>query len=95
MDDPWFKGILGAAVGAALLGVLGRLLAYHSAQTRPLGWSLLWELPVAIGMGLIGRGVADILALHDFPAYACTIAVAYVGPRCIDLAVAWLQSRMT
>lgn len=91
-SDEW--DLVARAAGAGALGLLGRLIAWAHADRRPIGWSLLWELPVALGMGVIGKGAADWAALDGFPEYAVTIAVAYVGPRCIDLAVAWLQQRI-
>jgi len=82
------------AAGAGALGLLGRLLAYAHADRRPIGWSLLWELPVAMAMGIVGKGVADLAGLDGFPEYAVTIAVAYVGPRFVDLLVARVQERI-
>ena len=82
------------AAGAGALGLLGRMLAYAHADRRPIGWSLLWELPVALGMGVIGKGVADWATLDGFLEYGLTIAVAYVGPRFVDLVVARVQERI-
>ena len=48
-----------SAAGAGALGLLGRALHLARADRRPLGWSLIWELPVAIGMGIVGKGLAD------------------------------------
>jgi len=91
--DEW-NDLAASAAGAGALGLLGRLLAYAHADRRPLGWSLAWELPVALGMGIVGKGVADWLSLDGFPEYAVTIAVAYVGPRIIDVLVARVQERI-
>jgi hypothetical protein len=81
------------AAGAGALGLLGRLLHLARADRRPFGWSLLWELPMAIGMGFLGKGVADYIGLTGFPSYALTIAVAYIGPRFIDLAIEKFERR--
>lgn len=76
----------GATAGG--LGLLGRLLALAHSAGRPTGWSLLWEVPTAIGMGIVGKGVAEYLAVDGFQHYAVVIAVAYTGPRVIDLILA-------
>lgn len=82
-----------SAAGAGALGLLGRALHLARTDRRPLGWSLLWELPTAIGMGIIGKGVADYFGLNGFPEYAVTISIAYVGPRVIDLAITEIERR--
>ena len=79
--------------GAGALGLLGRALHLARTDRRPLGWSLLWELPVAIGMGIVGKGIADYFGLDGFPEYAVTISIAYVGPRVIDLAISEVERR--
>ena len=93
MTGDW-QELAANSAGAGALGILGRLLAMAHSDRRPLGWSLLWEVPTAIGMGLIGKGLAVYLALPTWPEYALTIAVAYVGPRVIDLALAVARKRL-
>lgn len=73
----------GAAAGG--LGMLGRLLALARASSRPTGWSLLWEIPIACGMGVVGKGLAEAVGVDGFQHYAVVIAVAYAGPRMIDI----------
>lgn len=95
MDDYlppiWRESILGALV-AILLGIVGRLM-HHSRQVQ-LGrrrfWSasLLWELPVAVGTGLMGRGIADYLGLLGWQETAAIVTVAYLGPGFVE-AVLW------
>lgn len=82
-----------SAAGAGALGLLGRALHLARADRRPFGWSLLWELPTAIGMGFIGKGAADYFGLDGFPEYAVTISIAYIGPRVIDLAICEVERR--
>ena len=56
MTGDW-QDLAANSVGAGALGILGRLLALAHSDHRPIGWSLLWEVPTAIGMGLIGKGI--------------------------------------
>lgn len=86
-DDPTLRELAAQGAAAGGMGVLGRLVALASATRRPAGLSLLWEVPLAIGLGVVGKGLADWLGLTGFPSYACTIAVAYVGPRALDIAL--------
>lgn len=75
--------VQGAAAGG--MGLIGRLLALATSARRPSGWNLLWEVPLAIGMGVMGKGIADHLGLTGFPNFAVIIAVSYSGPRIIDI----------
>lgn len=85
LDD---HGVTRTAITAGGLGLLGRLIYWSMHQERhPVGWSLLWELPIALGMGWIGLGVAEYFALGMNATYAATITVSYVGPRLIDIAL--------
>jgi LydA holin phage, holin superfamily III len=95
MDDylppPWRDTALGAGL-AVLLGLVGRLM-HHSRQVQ-LGrrrfWSasLLWELPVAVGTGFMGQGVAEYLGLAGWQETAAVVTVAYLGPGFVE-AVLW------
>lgn len=87
-DDMAMRELAAQGVTAGGLGLLGRLLALAHNAGRPMGWSLLWEVPIAIGMGIVGKGVAEYLAVDGFQHYAVVIAVAYTGPRVIDLLLA-------
>lgn len=87
MDESSLRDLAAQGAAAGGLGMLGRLIALAGATRRPSGWSLLWEVPLAIGLGVVGKGLADWLQLTGFPAYAVTIAVAYVGPRALDIAL--------
>ena len=84
MDYAGLRDLAAEGGVAFVFGIIGRLLHISMMDRRPLGWGLLWELPVALGMGLIGVGLGDWLVLKAFPQYAVTIAIAYLGPRVID-----------
>lgn len=67
--------------------MLGRLVNVVASQQQPTFKKLLWETPLAIALGVVGRGLGDILGLTGFPAFAFIIAVAYIGPRALDIYV--------
>ncbi len=57
----------------------GRAMAM--AMQRPVvGWQLLWELPIVIGMGTIGSGAAEWLDWHGAKAGALIAVLGYLGP---------------
>lgn len=76
-----------AALMAALAGILGRVMFMTQAGTNPFSKALLWEIPTAIAMGWIGRGLGETAGLNGFPLFAIPIAVAYVGPGFITYAM--------
>ena len=85
IDDLGMGDLARQGAAAGTLGLLGRLIALASSARRPNGWALLWEIPLAIGMGVVGKGVADGMGLEGFKHYAVVIAVSYAGPRYLDL----------
>jgi hypothetical protein len=94
IDDLGVGELARQGATAGLMGLLGRLIALASSARRPNGWALLWEIPMAIGLGVVGKGVADGLHLEGFPHYAVVIAVAYSGPRYLDLILArWAETK--
>jgi hypothetical protein len=85
IDDLGVRDLATHGAIAGAMGILGRLLALATSARRPSGWNLLWEVPLAIAMGVIGKGIADYFALTGFPNFAVIIAVSYSGPRIIDI----------
>lgn len=78
MNDTALPEVFGVAlsIGAALAG---RAMAM-GLQRPVIGWALLWEVPVVIGMGIIGSGAADWLDLHGSRAGALIAVMGYLGP---------------
>jgi hypothetical protein len=76
------------AVWTAILAIVGRLM-WHSLEVQRknrtfLSLALLWEMPVAIGMGFIAAGVSDYVGLDGYPRDAAVVFLAYLGPRGIE-----------
>lgn len=77
--------LIGGAATTLIAAFTGRLM-YHAgevrARRRPI-WSrdLLWELPMVIGMGLIGDALATYLGLAREVGIGLVSVVAYLGPR--------------
>lgn len=87
--------VLTAVLGFLPVSVLLRLL-WHRRLVR-LGhrhfWStdLLWELPTAVACAVIGGGVTEYYDLTGVAAHAVVGAVAWMGPRGLEIALSsWL-----
>lgn len=74
--------------------MLGRLM-YHARQVqlgkrKPLTWLLLWDVPVALGMGWIAYGIASFASLPWEATVSFALVTSYLGPYGIDaLFVKW------
>ncbi|WP_193171244.1 phage holin family protein [Nisaea nitritireducens] len=77
---PW-----GSIFGASFVGrVMYRAGICRRGDRRFWSWSLAWELPLAVGMGIIAAGMAEFLDLGIRGTLAVSTAVAYLGPRGIE-----------
>lgn len=56
-------------------------------------WSLVWELCIAFGMGVIGAGVAEYLELGDMGTLGTIAALSYLGPRGAEASLERLLDR--
>lgn len=70
-------------------GVLGRLM-FHARQVqrghrKPLSWTLLWDLPIALGMGWIALGLGAWLHVVWEATISISLITSYLGPHAIDL----------
>lgn len=89
-DFDWFAAALSSA-----LGLIGRLMYLANERRQPVSWSLVWEIPIAIGMGLIGRGIGEYVGATGFVLFSLSIVTAYIGPRLISWAVQAYINRST
>jgi hypothetical protein len=94
--------ILNSVFGGALTTLIGAFtgrLMYHSGEVklgkrRFFGKELLWEIPVAVGMALIGEAAASYMGLTQPVSTGFIATLAYLGPRGAEaLLAAWLGRR--
>lgn len=78
MNEDGLTELIGTAMAIAA-ALCGRAMAM-GLQRPVIGWSLLWEVPVVVGMGVIGAGAADWLQLHGNRAGALIAVMGYLGP---------------
>ncbi len=92
--DSWFGGAATTLLGAAM----GRLM-FHSQETRKgrrrfFGRELIWEIPICIGMALIGDSLAAYLDLSRPASVGLIAALAYLGPRGAEVILMnWLRRK--
>jgi hypothetical protein len=91
-------GTLFAAAWAMVWAFVGRLLyvlnlvrlgkrdGFFSAQT-------VWELGVAIGMGVVAGGLSEYAGLAGLTAAGFIAAASYLGPQIIEVGLDWLSNR--
>lgn len=84
----WLKDILqGSSLSFVWAGV-GRLM-FHARQVqqgrrRLFSKSLLLELPIALGMGMVGAGIAEWWGFTGQVRDAVLVSAGFVGPRAIE-----------
>lgn len=88
------EALWGGAATVLLAAAIGRLM-WHSGEVRQgrrkfIGPELFWELPVAVGMAIIGEGLSGYLDLGPPMSTGIIAALAYLGPRGAEVLIAKL-----
>lgn len=98
MDHPPEPGLIdavqkmiGGAATALLAAAAGRMM-WHAGEVRAgrrpaFGPFLIWEIPMAVGMALIGDGAGEYLGLSGKQTTALIAILSYLGPRGICAAL--------
>lgn len=92
--DLWIGGAATTLVGA----FAGRLM-FHATEVkrgkrRFFGRELFWELPIAVGMAIIGEGFAVYFGLSQPVSTGLIAALAYLGPRGAEvLLMNWIAQK--
>lgn len=91
IPPPIAEAVAGGGL-AVMWSAVGRMM-YHARQAQQgrrhlFDKRLLWELPVAIGMGIIGQGVAQHFNLQGWVSTAVIVTLGYMGPGFAE-AVVW------
>lgn len=78
-------------------GVIGRLM-FHARQVqqgkrKAWSWALLFDLPIALGMGWGVYGFCVWASLGAEPTVSAAIAASYLGPFAIDRAFGWIGAK--
>ena len=87
---PWFL--------TGFAGVMGRLMLYakrvQEGRSKPLGWLILWDVPIALSMGWIALGLG-VWVHTPFPVtFSIALIASYLGPNMIDIVFfKWLEAK--
>ena len=84
----WLKDILQGSSLSFIWAGVGRLM-FHARQVqqgrrRLFSKSLMLELPIALGMGMVGAGVAEWWGFQGQVRDAVLVSAGFVGPRAIE-----------
>ncbi|MBD9372767.1 phage holin family protein [Rhizobium sp. ARZ01] len=79
--DAWFGGAFTTLIGAFIGRIMWHAQEVKKARRKFLGRELIWELPIAVGMALIGEGLASWLQFGQPVSTGLVAALAYLGPR--------------
>lgn len=76
----------------ASAGLLGRLM-FHAKEVqmqrrKAFSWVLLWDLPIAIGMGWMAHGIGVWAKAPQEVTFSIALGISYLGPHVIDIAFA-------
>lgn len=73
----------------AAAGLLGRLMFHakevQKSRRKALSWVLLWDLPIALGMGWVALGIGTWLQAQAEVTISIALAISYLGPHVIDM----------
>lgn len=64
-------------------------------RRKPISWMLLWDLPIALGMGWIALGIGNWMNSNHEVTVSIALAISYLGPHGIDAAFAKWSDRET
>lgn len=94
----WLSDMAPGTAIAVVSALAGRLL-YHTEEVKQgrrrfFSPNLLWEVPTAIGMGLVGDALATHFGLTGRVAVGAIAGISYIGPRLIEALFSAAQSRL-
>ncbi|MFC6250645.1 phage holin family protein [Pseudophaeobacter arcticus] len=92
----WMSNLLGGAATTLVGATIGRLM-WHSGEVRKgrrrfFGPELLWEIPVAIGMAIIGEAIASYMGVGPTVTTGIVALAGWSGPRGAEVMLTkWLM----
>ena len=77
-----------SAIGAAILGrLVWHVRQAQKAERKFISIHLVFELIIAVGIGLVADGALEYYGLTGSPKTAGTIVLAYLGPGGIEFII--------
>lgn len=79
--NTWFGGGMTTLIGAFIGRFMFHANEVRAARRKLLGREVIWELPIAVGMAIIGESLAAWFGLDQTVRVGLIAALAYLGPR--------------
>lgn len=96
-DWPAYRDLFWGIVWLSFGTLSGRLMhiahRYKITGKRPTVASLIWEIPIVIGMALVALGVRKWAGLSPEQAICIATIMGYAGPRVVEAALIWAEDR--
>lgn len=87
-EPEWLKNITHGSLVSFFWALVGRAMFHaklvQQGRRRVFSLALIWELPIALGMYMVGAGVADALGSTGHIRDGIIVSCAYLGPRAIE-----------
>lgn len=98
----WLKNITNGSLMSVFWAVVGRAMFHaklvQQGRRRVFSLALIWELPIALGMYMVGADIADAMGSTGHIRDGIIVSCAYLGPRAIEqlfeLAMEAIEQRM-
>jgi len=90
-----FSGGAGVTIiGAALGRIMWHIGEVRKQNRKFFSIELLWEIPIALGMGFFGEAAANWMGANDHVQIGVIIMLSYLGPRGVEaFFTRWLSKK--
>ena len=93
--DGWFGGAATTLIGAFMGRAMWHATEVRKGNRKMFGREVIWELPIAVGMALIGEGIGTYMQFSHPISTAIVASLAYFGPRGTEiLFTKWFGSKI-
>lgn len=92
--NTWVGGAFTTIIGATLGRIMFHAQEVKKNRRRPFGKELVWELPTAVGVGMLADALTNYLGVASPIGTGIAVGLGYLGPRGIEvLFMRWFDKR--
>lgn len=93
--NTWVGGAFTTVIAATVGRIMFHAQEVRRAKRKPFGKELIWELPAALGIGMLADGVSSYMGASGSTATAVAVGLGYLGPRGIEaLFQKWFEKKI-
>ena len=85
--DAWFGGGITTLIGAALGQYMHHVNEVRAERRRVFGWEIVWELPISVGMAVMGESLSSYLGFDHTVGVGVIAFLAYLGPKLFEVLI--------